>query len=85
MGTNKQTQQILARTGEIKIIRFLPEGGLKQDAIALFYQGIMIIVADNGLVLIECTPDGNYAKIFKSVKKLKRYLNETYGIEIEIE
>ena len=45
----------------------------------------MIIVADNGLVLIECTPDGNYAKIFKSVKKLKRYLNETYGIEIEIE
>ena len=80
-----QTQpKSTVNTGEITIIRYL-SGGFSKEVRVLPYQGVVIIPVDNGVVLVECTVDGNYARIFNDIEELREYLQETYGFDIEIE
>jgi len=79
-------EKLTVNMGEITIIRHLPDGSSwDARAFVLPYQGVVIIPADNGVVLIESTVDGNYAKIFDDIEELRKYLQETYGLDIVIE
>ena len=82
--TGKNQPKTTVNTGEVTIIHYLPDGFSKEVRV-LPYQGVVIIPADNGVVLVECTVDGNYARIFNDIEEFKEYLQETYGFDIEIE
>ena len=79
-------EKLTVNMGELTIIRNLPDGfSWEARALSLPYQGVVIIPADNGVVLIESTVDGNYARIFNDIEELRKYLHETYGLDVVIE
>jgi hypothetical protein len=70
--------------GKATVVEFTPSG-LLIKTYPLPYQGL-VLVATAGtekFMLVEATIDEDYVKVFESFDKLRKYVKDTYGIELE--
>ena len=85
--TRKGNEKVVKiEPGKATVVEFTPSGSLI-DTYPLPYQGLVLITIAGAeeFVLIEATIDGDSVTVFKSFDKLRKYVKDMYGIEIELE
>jgi len=70
--------------GKATVVEFTPSG-LLIETYPLPYQGLVLITTAGAekFMLIEATIDEDYVKVFESFDKLRKYVKDTYGIDLE--
>jgi len=74
--------------GKATVVEFGTSGpGSLVETYPLPYQGLVLITTAGAeeFVLIETTIDGDYVTVFKSFDELRKYVKDTYGLDIELE
>jgi hypothetical protein len=85
--TRKSNEKVVKIVpGRATVVEFTPSGSLI-ETYPLPYQGLVLITTAGAeeFVLIEATIDGDYVTVFKSFDELRKYVKDTYGLDIELE